>query len=218
MATVTCGWCMAWSHMTLHGEAIEWRPEEHRYGDDFFLQAAFICDGCGQMSVCIWRASRDVESELGRSYRRGPLDESWTRWIPLEGHHKEFPDVPDEVAATATEAWTCHTAGAYRGAVMLARAVVEAAAKAKDITSGTLEKKIEKLSELGVIRAIIADHAHDIRVIGNSAAHGDLDDPITKEESEEVLYLMGELLHDVWQTPTRGGRFAAARKAGLEQR
>ncbi|MGP5082918.1 hypothetical protein ACTXJ8_14195 [Corynebacterium variabile] len=44
-------------------------------------------------------------------------------------------------------------------------------------------------------------------------AHGDLDDVVTREDSEEVLFLMDELLREVWQAPKRSERLANRRKA-----
>ena len=72
---------------------------------------------------------------------------------------------------------------ANRGAVALARAVVEATAKAKGVTSGTLVRKIDKLAEERLIRLAVADQAHEIRHLGNDVAHGDLADLVSKEDS-----------------------------------
>ena len=95
-----------------------------------------------------------------------------------------FPDVPEEIAETAREAWTCQVVGAHRGAVMLARAVVESTAKKKGIAKGTLEAKIDELASQGLIRGVAAEQAHEIRHVGNSTAHGDLGDPVTPEDSD----------------------------------
>ena len=129
-----------------------------------------------------------------------------------------FPDVPSKIAETAHEAWTCHAAGAHRGAVMLARAVVESTAKEKGIKNGTLNIKIDELANQDFIRKVVAEQAHEIRHMGNSTAHGDLDDAVTPEDSEEVLNLMAEVLNEVWQAPARSRRLAKARKAKKAQR
>ena len=96
---------------------------------------------------------------------------------------------------------------------------MEATAKAKGVTSGTLVRKIDKLAEERLIRPAVADQAHEIRHLGNDVAHGDLADLVSKEDSEEVLTLMGELLNEVWQAPARQERLAAARmaRAGKDQ-
>ena len=71
----------------------------------------------------------------------------------------------------------------------------------------------EKLADNKLIRPAVRDQAHEIRHLGNDVAHGDLADPVSKEDSAEVLNLMGEVLNEVWQAPARSARLAAAREA-----
>jgi hypothetical protein len=69
--------------------------------------------------------------------------------------------------------------------------VVEACAKAKDITSGTIRHRIDSLYEQGLIYRHVKDAAHEVRLAGNEVAHGDLvDDPIGTEEGMATLALM----------------------------
>lgn len=220
MATITCGWCHDRCHMTLHG-AIKVADLPRWGGDDKYIaDAAFLCDGCGRMSVATWYTSYDPNDSRWRDYGRdgSPEDYETARWSPPVGHQMEFPDVPQEIAEAAVEAWTCQVSGAHRGAVMLARAVVESTAKAKGITSGPLELKIKAMADAGLIRAVVADQAHEIRHLGNSSAHGDLGDSVTKEDAEEVLNLMAEVLNEVWQAPARAQLLADARAARVAPR
>lgn len=172
-----------------------------------------MCLACERLSVCVWFVAYDDTRGMSATYKLGPREGEETLWIPLEGFQTDFPDVPEEIAKAATEAWRCHSAGSHRGAVMLARALVEATAKAKGIASGSLADKIDELAKNGLIRAAVADQAHEIRHLGNSTAHGDLGDPVSKEDADEVLNLMGEVLNEVFQSPARSDRLAAARKA-----
>jgi hypothetical protein len=95
----------------------------------------------------------------------------------------------------------------------MARAVVEATAKEKGITNGRLIEKIDKLEEDRIIRPTVAAGCHEVRHLGNDMAHGDFTDPVTAEEAGEVLLLMAELLHDVFQQDARVERMRAAREA-----
>jgi hypothetical protein len=56
--------------------------------------------------------------------------------------------------------------GALRGAIMLARAVIEATAKDKGVTNGSLSQKIDRLHERGCIRTYLRDGAHEVRYQG----------------------------------------------------
>lgn len=222
MATITCGWCHDRCHMTPHGaikvaDMPRWGGGD---GREYVADAAFLCDGCGRMSVATWYTAYDPNDSRWRDYGRdgSPEDYETARWSPPVGHQMEFPDVPQEIAEAAAEAWTCQVSRAHRGAVMLARAVVESTAKSKGITSGPLVSKIEAMADAALIRAVVAEQAHEIRHLGNSSAHGDLGDSVTKEDAEEALNLMAEVLNEVWQAPARARRLADARVARKSSR
>ncbi|MFE1248811.1 DUF4145 domain-containing protein [Streptomyces sp. NPDC058766] len=126
------------------------------------------------------------------------------KWLPIAGAQKEFPDVPVEIASLAVEAHNSLAANAGRGAVILARAVIEATAKDKEITNGSLYAKIDQLHTSGLIREHIKEAAHEVRLGGNDVAHGDiLSGPFSYEETAEILTLMDEVLLEVYQSPAR---------------
>jgi hypothetical protein len=198
MATTLCGWCNTTSHMTRKTK--ELLTARTTWGNGYVSDAAYTCDNCGRMSVVTWWSSYDPTD----NYRSGE-PESYDRvtWAPLAGQNRQFPDVPEHIASAASEAFVCHTVGAYRGAGALARAVVEASAKELGVRSGNLNSKIDELHRRGLVRENIKDAAHEVRHLGNDVAHGDFADPTTAEESEEVLGLMEELLDELFQSPAR---------------
>ncbi|MEV8443170.1 DUF4145 domain-containing protein [Actinosynnema sp. NPDC051121] len=181
-------------------------------GDDrYIIQAAFSCQNCGTLSIgfSVWHsdASRDQSRNFDEYF--GPS----AKWLPEYGYAQEFPDVPEHIASAAEEAHRCHSIGASRAAVQLARAVVEASAKAVGVTVNGIYPKIEGLHNEGIIREHIKEAAHEIRFLGNDMAHGDFVEPIAAEEVELVLTLMGELLAEVFQSPARVARAREARLA-----
>ncbi|GAA1543378.1 hypothetical protein GCM10009788_52350 [Nocardioides humi] len=134
-------------------------------------------------------------------------------WWPRHVGGKEFPDVPEHIASTADEAHQSLSIGAHRGAIALARAVVEATAKDHGITKGMLDKKIDEMAKQGVISDAMKDAAHEIRFAGNEVAHADLaEEPITKEDAEEVLALMDAILTRVYQEPAQVARVRQRRE------
>lgn len=127
---------------------------------------------------------------------------------------KAFPDVPPHIAAAADEAHQCQSIGVYRGAVALARAVVEATAKERGVTKGNLMAKIDALADAAVISEAMKDAAHEIRFAGNEVAHGDLaEQPMDKEDAGEVLDLMDAILLRVYQEPAQVARVRERREA-----
>lgn len=122
--------------------------------------------------------------------------------------------MPASIGATADEAHRCLGFGAYRGAIALARTVIEATAKDKGISAGNLEKKIDELAARGVIGSDTAQAAHAVRLWGNDAAHGDLAfEDFAAEDAQEVLALMDEVLSRAYQGPARVQRIIVSREA-----
>lgn len=209
MAATTCGWCKTFSYLQqLHS------PEVIELGKSALVTCSFKCAQCRRLSIA-WvdenlpdlPMSGTDAAELLAS-RNDDL-----QWLPRAGTAKDYADVPAHIAAAASECHECLSIGAYRAAVMLSRSVVEATAKAKGITVGKLVVKIDELAAQRLIRPIVQEAAHEIRYLGNDMAHGDFVDPVTREEAEETVGLMGEVLQDVFQTPAKIDRFRQARLA-----
>ncbi|BFP50133.1 hypothetical protein KCMC57_65010 (plasmid) [Kitasatospora sp. CMC57] len=141
------------------------------------------------------------------------------KWYPLGPLVRDYPkSVPESITKFAIEAHGCLSVGHHQGALMCARSVIEASAKAKGITSGSLEKKIDALFTGGFIYEHVKEAAHEIRHMGNEAAHGDLvDDPISSEEAYAVLELMDMVLDGVFISPGKAAAQKAARAAKKAQ-
>lgn len=182
--------------------------------DHVMCDAAYRCDNCHRLSVVTWRATVDDHNRFGE--RLEPQSGDDMLWYPRLGDVREFPDVPQHIAAAAGEATACLSIGAFRAVAMLARAIVEATAKAKGVTTGNLYEKIDKLADEGHLRATVQDAAHEVRHFGNTAAHGDDVEPATREEAEEIMELVLEILNDAFQSPARIARRRAARQASAE--
>ncbi|WP_213816196.1 DUF4145 domain-containing protein [Glaciihabitans sp. dw_435] len=201
MAEAKCGWCGKPTYMQ---PVMASRPV--RTSNNTLMRAvACVCANCTRLSVVNWIPSRSNSDE--------PETTDTQIWSPEFVAGRDFPDVPEVIADAATEAYQCHSISAYRGSVAIARAVVEAAAKARGATESDLYKMITGLYERRLIREHIKDAAHEIRHLGNSVAHGDFVVRITPEESDEILGLMSELLHELFQSPAAVERRKAARLA-----
>jgi len=188
---------------------------DYHVGSDGFVtkvMACFRCDSCGWLSLGLNEFEGIVEFQ-------GDVTDLLTfsdglRWLPPDASSKPYPDVPNEIAATASEAHKCMVAtGSYRAAVLLARAVIEATAKDKGITTGRLSRKIDAMHDARLIREDVRDGAHEVRYLGNDMAHGDFIEPVLREDAELVLVLMDEVLEEVYQSPARVRRRREARLA-----
>ena len=208
MATTTCGWCGRDVHMTQLNRHPEVRGSSYqRYVSD----AAYRCDNpkCGRFSVVSWYTDYDPSE----SYRSGePEDYDRTViWSPPPIERREYPDVPQHLQDAAREAWLCLAHDARIGACSVARAVIEAAAKAHNVTVRGIKAKIIQLRERGLIWGDLVDSVEMVREFGNDAAHGDVTDPPSVSEVRDVLDILDELLHQLFTSPERSKRLRAAR-------
>lgn len=193
MASRHCWNCRKEARQTPFGDVI-------RSFDEEMYMHAYTCDGCGVISV-------GVTSIVELSIFGGNLDNFFTQdepdvlWLPKVPQGREFADVPTNIAGAASEAYTCQSVGAYRAAVLLARSVIEATCKDKDITQGTLKQKIDSLEESRLINPTLAGLSHQVRLMGNEMAHGDLDAAIDAEDCDDLLEFMSALLEEIYQRP-----------------
>lgn len=134
-------------------------------------------------------------------------------WYPRIQRRGDYTHTPDVIAAAADEAHQCLGFEAVRGALILARAVVEATAKDHGIASGNLKQKIEALAEKAGLREITAAAITEVRHIGNDMAHGDFEWTPTQEEAEEFVHLMDALLDEVYEVPGRVKKIRKDREA-----
>jgi hypothetical protein len=181
------------------------------------LMACFRCDGCEALNIRSMWTGDGINPDLDAAGIAALLTEEWpfpgaqTGWLPVDTRGRRYPDVPAEIATAASEAHRCLAVKAYRGAVLLSRSVIEATAKDKRITTGTLVTKIDAMYEARLIREDIRDGAHEVRYLANDAAHGDFTEPVPQNDADLILTLMDEVLEEIYQSPARVARRRAAR-------
>lgn len=103
---------------------------------------------------------------------------------------KQYPErdvkipegLPEKVQQVFHEAERAFEGKIWGAAAMQFRKALEQACKDKGQSSGKLYNKIEGLEQNGLITADLKDWAHEIRIIGNEAAH---DDPLPEEEAKK---------------------------------
>ncbi|MFE2971885.1 DUF4145 domain-containing protein [Streptomyces sp. NPDC059340] len=164
--------------------------------------AAFRCsnENCRRLSIG-WSVLYQVSQA---AIAKEQLPSGNLEWEPLRIRRPAFLDMPPEIAETASEAHACLSIGAARGAVALARAAVEATAKAQGCTVNGIVAKIDALRDGGVIGTLTAETSHQIRRDGNSIAHGDIgDEAISADDAEAILEFTDALLDEVFQRPAK---------------
>ncbi|MFC4225044.1 DUF4145 domain-containing protein [Lysinibacter cavernae] len=195
MASTICGYCETYTHMTHRWSSYANERE--------LIQVASTCDNCQRLSVGVVEDSRGSGAGLESDFNNSAGSPQW--W-PKAGQSPQILDVPAHIAKAAREAYSTASINANVASILMARTVVEAAAKANGITSGNLVTKIDKMKDAGLIRAVLADAAHEVRHLGNDMAHGDLDDLPDSDDVQDVLELMKQILNEVFQSPAIAAR------------
>lgn len=191
MPALTCPHCGVYARFAKVWERKS-DPEDPWYDP----AACYTCDHCSKPIAVIPNAY-------------GMISQYW----PTNVKGRDFPEVPKALADAASQAHLCLSAGAAIGAVAVARAVVEAIAKAHGIIKGDLKAKIERLHAEGHISATMRDAATEIRFAGNEAAHGDLvDERPGVEDAAEIVGLMDSMLYRVYQEPASVAKIRTKRE------
>ncbi|MFF2822645.1 DUF4145 domain-containing protein [Arthrobacter koreensis] len=172
------------------------------YREFHVVESAFTCDECDRLSVGVMAVENTEVHEIASPAAFWQSHDPF-EWRPQYVEGQDFPDVPEHIAAAASEAHRGESVGNHMSAILMARTVIEATAKDKEIDQGGLKRKIELMVERGFIRPHIKEVADEVRHFGNDMAHGDITIPVDRDDALEVLGLMDEILNEVYQGPAR---------------
>ncbi|MGA4552364.1 DUF4145 domain-containing protein [Methylorubrum aminovorans] len=110
-------------------------------------------------------------------------------------------ELPTEILASLREAITCHAAGAYRASALMVRRTLEELCADKGAEGENLYKRIAALKAVALVPQDLLEAAHELRLLGNDAAHLEAKtyDSIGKDEAGLAIELAKELLKAVYQ-------------------
>lgn len=120
--------------------------------------------------------------------------------------------IPGGIKEDFIEALLCLSVGANRGAASLARRAVQSICKDKGATKKDLKNQIDELFASNIITKDLQDWAHEVRYVGNDAAHPN-DTSVTKEDAEEILDLLESLCEVLYIAPAKAANRKLIREA-----
>jgi hypothetical protein len=204
-----CGFCEHLAHFTF-----VWGHTHVASGQNLVNFAA-LCDHCGFLSIASAEHTYGgYENSTDPARVKYAIETtSSLEWWPKVGQAPTVEDVPASIARAAREAYSSASVGNDMAAILMARTVVEATAKSKNIDGKNLATKINAMRDANLIRPAIAEQAHEVRFAGNDMAHGDIDVEPDATDAEEILALMTEVLREVFQGPAALERIRAKRLA-----
>lgn len=213
MASTLCAYCGVKSNMTP-----VWSSKQRRSAGSgivrWGLKVAVTCDNCREINVVVGTVDADFSTSSADHMRTAIETARNQKWFPYSVVSPEYPDVPEAVAAAATEAHQSRSIGANMAAILMARTAIEATAKDKGIKTGSLLAKIDALKDGGLIRSSVAAAAHAIRHLGNDMAHGDIGDKPDGQDATDVLRLLDIVLDEVYQAEALTQSILARRGKG----
>lgn len=103
------------------------------------------------------------------------------------------------------EATLCFSINAYRAAAVMARRALQCICLDKGVKENQkLERQIDWLFEQGIITKELKGWAHEVRLVGNDAAHpkkpGE-DQLVTKEDAGDILELLDQFCQVLYVAP-----------------
>jgi hypothetical protein len=109
--------------------------------------------------------------------------------------------IPPAVASALEEAITCHANGCYRAAAMLVRRCFEELCHERGIVGKNLKARIDNLGNEVRLPTNMLDGLHELRLLGNDAAHIESREygSVGKEEVELAILITKAVLQVVFQ-------------------
>lgn len=122
----------------------------------------------------------------------------FTKWYPEPRTPRVPLHTPENVAKYFEEAIIGIKFGSYMSAAIMARKTVEAAINSMTEKKLSLFESIKQLGAQGILTPTLVDWAHEIRIIGNEAAHGD---DATLPDATQAVYFAEMLLTYLYTIP-----------------
>lgn len=133
----------------------------------------------------------------------------------------ESADIPEVLVTTVGEAITCHAHGCFTASAILVRRGLEQLCHERGVSSRGendrrigLSRRLNLLQEAESLPPILNEALHELRILGNDAAHVESEayESISAAEVEDALAIFKEILKRIFQTERIVTRLRARRK------
>jgi hypothetical protein len=120
---------------------------------------------------------------------------------PPETIEFDRESVPGRVREAIEEAIIAHAHRCYRAAALMVRRAIEEICLEREAAGDTLYDRIEALAEKVILPKAFLDGLHDVRLLGNDAAHVEarLYEEVGSQEVEAGIAIAKELIRAVYQ-------------------
>ena len=121
--------------------------------------------------------------------------------FPPEMIDFDTSNIPESIVSTLREAISCHAAKCYIASAMLLRKTLEEICEQQSAVGKDLYQRIEQLKSKIILPHELLEALHDLRLLGNDAAHIESKtyNQISKEEVVISITLVKEILKGLYQ-------------------
>lgn len=109
--------------------------------------------------------------------------------------------MPAEIAEAFKEAARALHAECPRASAVMARRTLEAITVDKGQTTGDLGGRLKNLAATGILLPTLADWAKEVRLVGNVGAHFDPIKSVSKNDAQQLVTFVRELLKYLYELP-----------------
>lgn len=163
------------------------------------------CRNCRQGVVVV--EEQCVAGHSWRESRQGGGAITWKgiHWWPAADAQLS-PDVPSQIADVFQEAVRAVHAECPRAGAVMARRTMEAITVDKGESTGVLADRLKNLATKGVLLPTLVDWAKEVRLVGNAGAHFDPINKVSKEDAQQLISFVRELLRYLYELPAELAR------------
>jgi len=123
--------------------------------------------------------------------------------------------IPSSIRRDFEEALKCFGISAFRATGVMARRALQGCCLDKGAKKGKLQEQIDWLFEQRIITKHLNDWAHEVRLVGNDAAHPQKpreDKPITKDDAEAIVNLLTQFTNVLYVAPAIAAKSRKSRQ------
>jgi Domain of unknown function (DUF4145) len=181
-------------------------------GQDFLVPEKVGNDIPG--TYVYWGARRCPNLSCGAVVLVARTDHTPWEMFPAETIDFDASDLPESVVSALDEAITCHAHDCYVAAAIMVRKTLEIVCDDRGATGNNLYERITDLGNQMLMPQPMRDALHDLRLLGNDAAHieSQVYNGVGAAEVEAAIALTKEVLKATYQYESIMGRLKALKK------
>ena len=174
-------------------------PDGQRKYDYYDRVASLLCRNCNQPIIVL--EEKYVGDKPAKDFiASGSVAWQGFFWWPFP-NISYSEEVPTTIQKIIQEAKVAYAAQCFRSSAVMARRALEAITVDKGELDGKLVQRIKNLVSAGTIDKNLGDWANEVRLIGNTAAHFDPADDVAKEDANQIIMFIDQLINYIYIMP-----------------